>query len=499
VQDKTLNNDALNDEVVANEAATKAEINEESRDEHAESATVVSPVEDRDLAYVDDVNAALLLKTPKHTQRLLYLIVALIVSAIVWAGYAELDEVTVGEGKVIPSRQLQIIQNLEGGILSEIFVREGDAVEVGQSLLRIDDTRFRSELRESEQGQANLQGQIARYRAELQSVLINSPSTQEQGALSSIEQQPLALPDTFLQSYPNIVARQNAALSARLNNLQSKLNVIERQLSQKAQEKEEVKSKVDHLAESFQLVNEELLLTTPMVADGVVSRVELIKLQRQVNEMKSELASNRFLLPKVEFAIQELRSKHREAALKFKADTRDALNELEGQYSQVSEANINLQDRVDRTIVTSPVRGKVKQINITTVGGVIQPGMDIVEIVPVEDNLLIEAQILPKDIAFLRPGLTAVVKFTAYDFSTYGGLKGTLEHISADTIQDEEGNSFYLVRIRTTQSFLGDEHAPLPIIPGMLAQVDLITGKKSVLDYLLKPILRVKQEALRER
>lgn len=453
-----------------------------------------------DLNYVDDLNAAMLLKTPRHTQYLLYLIAAFVLTAIFWASKAELDEVTVGIGKVIPSKQLQVVQNLEGGILKEIYVGEGELVEPDQPLLLIDDTRFRSDLRESLQERANLQGSIARHRAALLSVQVDG-SEQSQDWRSSVQviNSDLPLEEAFKNDFPAVVQREQAALDERLNNLRSQLNIVERQVAQKEQEQHELSSKISHLEESNSLVEEELAITIPLAEAGVVSRVELIKLERQANEIKGELASSKLLIPKIDLALQELISKRREIASKFRSETQDQLNELEGQWSQISEAEISLQDRVDRTTVLSPVKGTVKQINITTVGGVIQPGMDIVEIVPIEDNLLVETKILPKDIAFLRPGLEAVVKFTAYDFAIYGGLKGKLEHISADTIQDEEGDSYYLVRIRTNQNYLGDDSDPLPIIPGMIAEVDLVTGKKTVLNYLLKPILRAKQTALRER
>lgn len=464
------------------------------------STTQVKPPREAELSYVDDLNAAILLKTPKHTQHLLYLISIFVLLATLWAAFAQLDEVTKGIGKVIPSKQLQVVQNLEGGILKEIYVREGEAVEPGQSLLLIDDTRFRSDLRESLQERANLQGNIAKHKAAMQSVqIVESPKAKSWYQRVKIEKAPLPLDDEFKQSFPNVVQREQAALEERLNNLRSQLFIVERQVAQKEQEQRELASKISHLEASNTLIEEELSMTVPLAEDGVVSRVELIKLERQVNEIKSELASSRLLAPKVRYALQELVSKRTEVAYKFRAETQEQLNELEGQWSQISEAEISLRDRVDRTTVSSPVKGTIKKINISTVGGVIQPGMDLVEIVPIEDNLLVEAKILPKDIAFLRPGLEAMVKFTAYDFAIYGGLKGKLEHISADTIQDEEGNSFYLVRVRTENSYLGDETARLPIIPGMMTEVDLITGKKTVLDYLLKPILRAKQTALRER
>lgn len=457
-------------------------------------------IQEKDLTYVDDLNEAMLLKTPRHTQRLLYLIAAFMISAIVWAAYAQLDEVTKGTGKVIPSKQLQVVQNLEGGILKEIYVVEGETVEPGQPLLRIDDTRFRSDLRESLQERANIQGGIARNKAALASVNIRESGDSLDWMNSvKVSVAPFPLAPDFIKNFPHVIKRERAVLDERLKNLQSQLSVVARQISQKQQEQRELASSISHLIESLKLVEDELAITSPLAEDGVVSKVELFRLKRQVNETKSELASKRLLQPKVEYALQELISKRKEVAYQFRSEAQEQLNELEGQWEQMNEAQISLRDRVDRTTVVSPVKGTIQKINISTVGGVIQPGMDIVEIVPIEDQLLVEAKIMPKDIGFLRPNLDAVVKFTAYDFAIYGGLNGKLEHISADTIQDEEGNSFYLVRIRTERNYLGDESSPLPIIPGMMTEVDVITGKKTVLDYLLKPILRAKQGALTER
>ena len=240
-------------------------------------------------------------------------------------------------------------------------------------------------------------------------------------------------------------------------------------------------------------------MNRPLAKEGIVPQVELIKLERQVNEMSGELENTRLLLPKQNSLLKEAILKRIDVALKFRVDSQKELEEKRSKLAQVTEGQVGLKDRVARTSVVSPVKGTIKTIKVNTVGGVVQPGMDLAEVVPLEDTLLVEAKVLPKDIAFLRPGLPAIVKITAYDFAIYGGLKGTLEHISADTIQDDKGNAFYLVRVRTEKSYLGDSKKPLPIIPGMMANVDIITGKKSVLDYLLKPILRARYTALHER
>ncbi|MBY7810024.1 HlyD family type I secretion periplasmic adaptor subunit, partial [Vibrio fluvialis] len=282
-----------------------------------------------------------------------------------------------------------------------------------------------------------------------------------------------------------------------LDNLRNQLSVISQQVKQKQQDLVEIQARVVNLRQSYSYANKELEITKPLADEGVVPRIELLKLQRQVNDTRRDLTSSELKVPVLKSALRESMLSRIDAALKFRSQQQDALNQTQDKLSAMTESTVGLEDRVNRTVVVSPVTGTIKTLYVNTVGGVIQPGMDIVEIVPTEDTLLVEAQIAPQDIAFLRPDLPAIVKFSAYDFTKYGGLEGTLEHISADTSQDEDGNSFYLVRVRTQETSLGHD-ASLPIIPGMTASVDIITGKRTVLDYLLKPILSAKDNALRE-
>jgi Multidrug resistance efflux pump len=242
-----------------------------------------------------------------------------------------------------------------------------------------------------------------------------------------------------------------------------------------------------------------LALTEPAFEQGAVSRVELLQLRRQVNTLRGDMEATELAIPRARSSLKEAENKLKEVDAKFRAEAQEDLTKVKGKLDQIRESSVSLEDKVSRTQVRSPVKGIVKQIQINTVGGVIKPGMNLVEIVPLEDSLLIEAKVRPEDIGFIKPGLPAVVKLTAYDFAVFGGLQARVETISADTILDEEGNSFYAVRVRTDKSYLGTEDRPLPIIPGMQAGVDVITGKKSLLDYLLKPILKAKQNALRER
>ncbi|MCW8884215.1 MAG: HlyD family type I secretion periplasmic adaptor subunit [Motiliproteus sp.] len=458
-------------------------------------------------SFVDNAAAASLLQAPGRSKILLWVVFAFVVAALAWASWAKLDEVTVGEGRVIPSQQLQVVQNLEGGIVDEIFVAEGELVNVGQSLLRIDDTRFNSDFRERQQQLDHLLASVTRLRTELASVQINQQKDGSDDWRTVVQVVPQDMPALFEGDEYDvrrplleaIVSREQSQLRERLRNLSNQLDILERQIEQRDHERLELRSKIGHLNTNYKLVLEELKLTRPLAKQGVVPRVELIKLEREVNKIKSDLDGARLQLPKVRAAVKEDIAKRREAALQHRSETQERLAEMEAELAQLREAQVGLKDRVERTLVVSPVNGIIKKVAVSTVGGVVQPGMDLVEIVPAEDNLVVEAKILPKDIAFLRPGLSAVVRFSAYDFSIYGGLEGQLEHISADSIEDEQGDTFYLIRVRTDRNHLGDEQRPLPIIPGMVASVDVITGKKTVLDYLLKPILRAQQSALRER
>ncbi|HAS6241140.1 HlyD family type I secretion periplasmic adaptor subunit [Vibrio vulnificus] len=451
-----------------------------------------------ELDFVDDKTAALLLNTPTNARLMLWVIVLFFAVAIGWAAWAEIDKVTVGQGKVIPSSQIQIVQNLEGGLVKEILVKEGQLVQKGQQLLLIDDTRFRSDYREREQQVANLTAAVLQLTSSIDSVEIDEEFTNAEWEKSVvIKYGQLAFPAELEQQQPELIARQRAEYRQDLNNLRNQISVLTQQVKQKQQDLVEIQARVKNLRQGHVFTKKELEITQPLADEGVVPKIELLKLQRQVNDTRRELTSTELKIPVLQSTIREAMLSRIDAALKFRSEQQEKLNKTQDQLSALVESAVGLRDRVKRTVVISPVTGKIKTLNINTVGGVIQPGMDIVEIVPTEDSLLVEAKIAPQDIAFLRPNLPAVVKFTAYDFTKYGGLDGELEHISADTTQDEEGNSFYIVRVRTEKTNFGQD-AELPIIPGMTASVDIITGKRTVLEYLLKPILSAQNNALKE-
>jgi len=403
---------------------------------------------------------------------------------IIWANQAVLDEVTLGEGRVIPSSTVQVIQNLEGGIVAEIMVREGQIVEPGQPLLRLNNMQADVSVQDLRQQRLARMATVARVEAEI---------------AGKSEPSEINYPEELLQIAPEVAAEENELFVARQLQLESQLNVFEDQVRQREEELNELNGRENSLRQVLGPTLEELAITKPLAAQGVVSQVELLRLEREVADIQSQIDAVRLSRPRALAALEEAKGRIEERKVTFRTEASQALSEVRLQLNSIEQQLRGFQDRLGRTEVTSPVRGTVKTIFVKTIGGVIQPGQDIIEVVPIEDTLLVEAQIRPSDIAFIRPQQPAVVKITAYDFSTYGGLDAVVEEISADTIQNERGEHFFRVRLRTDRSYLGTEANPLPIIPGMTASVDILTGHKTVLEYLMRPILRAKDTALRER
>lgn len=455
-------------------------------------------VSKQDLEMADDVYGAILTQTPTIHRLTIWALFALFSSLLVWAYFAELDRVTRGEGKIIPSSQVQIIQSLDGGILQQLHVTEGMQVTKGQLLARIDDTRFRSDAAQQGQEVDSLRASIIRLRAELRDVLVaNVANWQRQVKISSSDA--LTFPEDLVASSPDLIERNKDQYVARISNLNNQVAIQGQQIRQREQEVKEIDSKISTLKSSLSLVNQELKLTIPLAAKKIVPEVELLKLKRTVNDIKGELSALRLLKPKLKSAYEEAVLKRREAVLAYRTDARAELNELQAMLSSLNEAQVGVQDKVSKALLHSPVVGTVKTVHINTLGGVVQPGEVLLEIVPSQDKLLVEAKIIPKDIAFLHVGLKALVKITAYDFTRYGGLTGVVEHISADTTQDDEGNSFYIIRVRTNESTMTSrDNKEMPIIPGMLTSVDVVISKRTVLEYILNPLLRAKELALRE-
>lgn len=431
-------------------------------------------------APLPEVGRALVEDAPRLVRLTIWGILGFVLFCLAWAHFAIIDEVTRGEGKAIPSTRLQKIQNLEGGIVAELFVREGQVVNAGDPLLRLDDTRFTSNVGESEAERLALSMRVERLSAE-------------------VDGRPLEVPAEVREKAPGLADSELALFRSRQQQLGDEIAGLEEQLAQRRQERRELSSKQAQFRNSLGLLRQEINMSEPLVASGAISQVEVLRLKRAEVESRGQLDATTLAIPRAEAAIKEIESKIGETRGRFRSEALTQLNEARTELAKLASTGKALEDRVRRTLVTSPVRGVVKQLLVNTIGGVIQPGSDILEVVPLDDTLLVEARVRPQDIAFLHPGQEAMVKFTAYDYTIYGGLRARLEHISADSITDEEGNSFFLIHLRTEKSHLGSDDKPLLIIPGMVASVDIITGQKSVLSYLLKPILRARAEALRER
>nr|WP_311529062.1 HlyD family type I secretion periplasmic adaptor subunit [uncultured Ralstonia sp.] len=396
-----------------------------------------------DAAFMNDVQESLLTQSTPGSMLVMYVIGAILVAGLAWAKFARVEEVTNGEGTIISKSREQVIQSLEGGILEQLDVREGDIVKKGQVLAKIDPTRAETSYREAWSKQIGLKATIARLRAEAYG-------------------QPLVFPDD-VKGVPEVVKQETLAYNARRRALDDSVAALEK---------------------SYALSMREIGMAEPLSAKGLISEVELLRMRRQANEMRSQIVDRRN---------------------RYQADANSELIKLELELAQTSETVVGRADVLQRTTVVAPVYGTVKNIRVNTIGGVIQPGEHIMEIVPLEDQLLVEARIKPSDVAFLHPGQPATVKVTAYDFGIYGGLKGKVEHISPDTLKDDQkaaagrgDATYYRVLVLTESSALRAGSKTLPILPGMVATVDIRTGEKTILDYLLKPIFKAR-EAFRER
>ena len=434
-----------------------------------------------DLRFMSSLSEAVLAKAPSGSRKILDIVAITAFWLVVWASFAQIDEITRGNGKIIPSGKNQIVQNLEGGIIEEIYVRAGDEVKKNQILLKIDDKSFSSVYGESKFRLNELQAKYLRLYAESNDEEFDTKETGD-------------------KDYDRFVGFEKSLYDTNKARLREQIGILEEQIKQRQSELKELESKIDQTQSSYNLLQKEKQITEPLFRKGLVSEVEYLQLQRRVNDLRGELSAAKLSIPRVQSTIKEVENKITEAKLAFQNSAKKEFNEVSAEISRLNESQVNLSDKVERTLVRSPVDGIVSKLMVNTVSGVIKPGMDIAEIVPVEDSLIAEVKVKPADVAFLRQGLKAMVKLTAYDFAIYGGLEGEVTQISADTETNEKtGESYYLVRITTEKNYLGSEDRPLRIKVGMIASADIITGKKTVLDYLLKPILKAKQNALRER
>jgi adhesin transport system membrane fusion protein len=433
-------------------------------------------------AFRFEAEAVLARQKTRRAQTIVRVALVAVVLLVVWAALARIDEITRGDGKVIPSKQLQVIQSLDGGVVSEILVKEGEVVEANQLLLRIDETRATSGVRENAAQSFALLARQARLRALAEGSAFAPPASAKDASNLAEERR--------------IVEEERRLYESRQSELNTLISISRQQLMQREQELNEARSRRGSAQAALDLAQQELARTRPLLASGAVSEVDLLRLERDVSKFRGDVDQTGAQIARVSAAVGEAQRKIQETEMAFRNEARKELADVIGKMNALTEGRVALTDKVDKAQVKSPVRGRVQRLLANTVGGVVSPGKDIVEIVPLDDALVLEARVLPRDIGFIHPGQSAMVKFTAYDFSIYGGLDATVENISPDTVVDEKGNAYYVVRVRTTKPQLSEK---LPIIPGMTAEVDVLTGKKTVLSYLLKPVLRGKAYALSER
>ncbi len=412
-----------------------------------------------DFKFANDVRAATELRTPRTSRLLLLTTLTMVVFALLWAALAVLDEVKRGNGRVVPSRQMQVVQSLEGGIVDTISVQEGEIVDAGQLLMRINDTTFASQFGEIRERRGAMAARVARLEAETRGLTT------------------LVFPEEVSKDASRAAEAEQSVFETRSRKLTQEINILAQQETR--------------LTENLQLLNREVELTRKLFGQRVVPEIEMLRLERQASELRGQLA--------------EVQSRMTTAKTTFRSQADEDLAKSRADLAVLDENIRSAQDRVRRTELKSPVRGIINKVNVTTIGAVVQPGVSLIEIVPLDDSLLVEGRIRPQDIAFIRPNQDAVVKITAYDSSVYGSLKGKVERISADTIIDEKGDkaergeTYYRVMVRTEKNYLGQADHPLPIIPGMVGTVEVLTGSKSVLSYIAKPIRILRDEAMRER
>ncbi len=438
----------------------------------------LTPIEEKDhLDWAGDADWARLQQEPLRARQLLRLAAVALLIMLIWAAFASIDEVTRGEARVVPTSQLQIVQSVDGGVVTELLVKEGQTVEAGQMLLKIDPTRFVSSMLESRSAQLAMQAKVLRLQALTRGTAFSPPAE-------------------LTREVPDVVAQETRLYESRRAEINAQISIAQNQLGQRQQELNEVRARREQAERGLELMTKELNATRPMIASGAVSEVEVFRLEREVARLRGDREQSTAQIARVQSAILEATRKIEEVQLTSRNQMSGELSETMSKLASLSQGGLALQDKVKHADIKSPMRGIVKRLLVNTVGAVVQPGKEVVEVVPLDEALILEVQITPKDIGFLRPGQEATVKFTAYDFSIYGGLSADVIQIGADSVLDEKGNAFYHIRVRTRKASLG---TGLPIIPGMVAQVDILTGKKTILSYLLKPVLRAKANAMTER
>ena len=440
------------------------------------------PVEytSKDYEFMNSLSSAILQQTPSRVSRVLKIWLVTFILFVIWASFTSIDEITRGSGKVIPYGDNQVVQNLEGGIVESILFHEGDFVKKGQVLIKINNSKSMSSAETNEMKHNELMAKQLRLEAEANGKEFKTIKTDNKNFLEQIR--------LAKKLYISDKKEQKA-----------KDNSIVHQIQQRKQEYKEAKAKIRTLKKSLGYVTEEISMTEPMVKQGVKSKVDFLKLQREANGIENDTEAATLSLPRLRYAIEEYKSKKIASRQEFINKAKEELNKVTAQLSILKTQKVEYSDQVDRTMVKAPVDGIIQKLYVNTVGGVIKPGADLVEMVPTNKKLYLEIKIKPSDIAFIHPDADAIVKVSAYDFSIYGGLKGKVLNISPDTITDKKDRTFYLIHVVTDKNYLGTKEHPLKITPGMMVTVNIVTGKKTIMQYILKPILKSKQYVFSER
>ncbi len=436
--------------------------------------------DDTDYQFMRSLSTAVLEDSPRKLRFILMFWLITVVALLLWAAFAPIDELVRGGGKVIPGGENQMIQHLEGGILSEIMVKEGQRVKENDILLKVDNVKSAANYESSQYKWAELRARIVRLRAEARG-----------GSFSPTQDDMAKIPRQIMEERSLYLSNQDR--------LRSQIQGLRDQYVQKQNEKLEVQGRISEQKRALALIREEVAISEPMVAQGIKPKIEFLKLQREMSHISEQYNALLASIPRINAAMSQINSKIRETQSEFRMKAQQDLNQAETEYSRVNVESSALADQVTRTDIRSPINGIVQRLYVNTIGGVIKPGDNLVEIVPTEGGLLIEAKIKPSDIAFIYPGQKSVVKVTAYDFSIYGSLDGKVVTISPDTVIDKNDNVYYIVKIKTNKKYLGSPEKPLKIIPGMMVNVDIVTGQKTILEYILKPILKAKQYTFTER
>ena len=434
-----------------------------------------------DYEFMNALSEAILKKTPSKIRLILFFWFIVIIGFIIWASFTKVDEIVRGKGQVIPSGKNQTVQNLEGGIVEKIFVKEGDYVKKGEPLVKIKNQKSLSYLEATKAKILAYQIKIKRLQAEAKG------------------SDNLVYSKDIIKKAPEIVKNELSLFNSDKEELNSKISALKEQLIQKQHELSNAKTSLKLLNNSLNIINKELQMTIPMVKQGVKSKIELFKLKRQVNDIKNKYESTKNSIPKLQSQIKEIKDRIKTLKLQYQNQAKDKLTDAITEYLSLKAQIQSYKDTVKRTIVKSPITGIIKKMYVNTIGEVVKPGGNIVEIVPVHDTLLIKTKIKPRDIGFLYPGQKAIIKFSAYDYTIFGNMVGKVVLISPDTEEDRKGNVFYIVYVKTDKNYLEKNGKKLKIKPGMTANVDIVTGKKTVMDYILKPILKTKTYIFTEK